>query len=138
MILTVRFQHIWRKNLSSVAGALKHNSRRRNAWCMTDSILSRKSFQNCLGSDTKGFKWFREYIMIWMYSFFIISRLMLELNFKSFSSKWLNRISRFSNCTLTKTVPTLSWEYQGWCIVMKNFASIKYSSIYFAILPIPY
>ena len=45
--------------------------------------------------------------MILMYSFFIILRLILELIYENTISKWLNRISTLSNCTLHLTILSL-------------------------------
>ena len=72
---------------------------------MLSVSLKKKELPKLSWCDTKGFKW--EYIKILMYSFFIISRFVLESIFKKTSSKQITRISTLSSCALTK-MTTLS------------------------------
>ena len=80
-------KYTWLKILSSVTleyGTHESNSRRSNAWFYVSVFLRLwKSFQNCLGSDTKRFKSLREYNMTLTCSFFIILRLILKLILKT-------------------------------------------------------
>ena len=89
-------KYTWLKILSSVTleyGTHKPNSRRSNAWFYVSVFLRLwKSFQNCLGFDTKRFKSLREYNMTLMCSFFIILRLILKLIFKNTLTKWLKLV----------------------------------------------